>query len=609
MSVVPTALVRSLRLGLITVLAAGAALLGAAAEPATAVSGDCAPVDVYFNSASPVGLYRYSPLTGSVSSLPLDAVFVDITFSPDGSRLYGLAGSSLAEIDPQTGHTLDTIAIPGLSGNALAQQAGGGLIAASGSRLIDIDLDARTATTDPRSLPDGYYSSGDLLVLPDGDLLVVASQGVLPGGDALVRISPDGTTTVLGTVPYSYGISASGDSLYLTSINGILYRLDDLPTRAGVDALPVVRLRETGTYPYGATSINESKPCNTAFSASVSDDSAPVHEPPDLIAYGYPADTRGTVTFRWEGNELCTAAISRTEPVTRCKSKDLPTGHYLVTATLSGSGAVATTSYDVEGIPTTLVVKADPAKFEVGSTTTLSVRGLPSDATGTVYVQQGEFELCRITLPATSCVARKDLRVGTYNISASFPGDERYDASAAQTSFEVVKKPTDLGVEPEHDAVVQGVANELRASGLPDDATGTVRFSLGDEELCEVTLPDELSCTTSDDLGVGEHSVTATYSGDDRYLGSTATATFTVTSTDDQDPDPSTDPSADPTSTQAAPTSSSRHTEPVSDDHRSVRTSSRLASTGGPRPAVLVVGVLVLLSGAALLLRRRGSRR
>jgi len=236
-----------------------------------------------------------------VSSLPLDQVVLDITFSPDGTTLYGLSGAGLSVSDQQTGETIEVIPIaefPG--GNALAQLPGGGLIAANGAEIYTIDLDTRTATKDPRTLPAGYSSSGDLLVLPNSDLLVVANQSEFPGGDALVRIPPEGVRTVLGVVPYSYGISASGDSIYLTQTNGGIFRLDgDLPTTAGGDLLPGTLVREsTGTLPYGATSINESKPCNAAFSAAVVDDSVPYDTPATLIGYAYPAGTTGTVTSR-----------------------------------------------------------------------------------------------------------------------------------------------------------------------------------------------------------------------------------------------------------------------------------------------------------------------
>jgi hypothetical protein len=67
----------------------------------------------------------------------------------------------------------------------------------------------------------------------------------------------------------------------------------------------------------------------------------------------------------------------------------------------------------------------------------------------------------------------------------------------------------------------------LAESGLPGAATGTVTFSSG-ATLCTATLP-ATSCTTSASLSGAIYTVTATYSGDGNYAGTTSTNTVTLT--------------------------------------------------------------------------------
>ena len=77
-----------------------------------------------------------------------------------------------------------------------------------------------------------------------------------------------------------------------------------------------------------------------------------------------------------------------------------------------------------------------------------------------------------------------------------------------------------------------GTQDTVSVAGLPGDATGTVTFSSGGSPLCTATLP-AISCQTSATLTPGTYPVTAVYSGDANYLGTTATgASFMVTKMD-----------------------------------------------------------------------------
>ena len=410
------------------------AVLGVVAAPMTASAAPgCAPVDIYYNTPNGY-LYRYTPY-GGVTKVPLESTFLDITFTADGTTLYGVDSGGLVEIDPQTGKNVRRVPLDnGAFLNGLAQLPDGHLLGSGGNEVIDID--PATGATQPRAtLPAGEYSSGDLLVVPDGDVLVLTYGNGHPD-NSLIRLHPDGTSVRLGSVPSAYGISASGDLIYVTATDGGIYSLDDVPTVEGDGPLEVTKRFESGVTAYGATSINESKPCNTAFEASVSDESTPYGSPPDLLAYGYPAGTGGTVTFTWDGRTLCTADV--VGEVSRCTAPTLPPGNYPVTATLS-EGGTATTNFTVERYSSSLVASADPDRIPVGTSTRLTVTGLPAAATGTVSFQGDDYTYCSVTLPDTSCTTDPDLGQSPYDypVFASYSGDDTYAPASAQTSFQV----------------------------------------------------------------------------------------------------------------------------------------------------------------------------
>ena len=78
-------------------------------------------------------------------------------------------------------------------------------------------------------------------------------------------------------------------------------------------------------------------------------------------------------------------------------------------------------------------------------------------------------------------------------------------------------------------AVDLGSSATLTEIGLPSDATGTVTFSTTtNPDLCTATLPAP-QCTSPVSLATGTYQVSAAYSGDGTYTGSTSTNTVSLT--------------------------------------------------------------------------------
>ena len=154
---------------------------------------------------------------------------------------------------------------------------------------------------------------------------------------------------------------------------------------------------------------------------------------------------------------------------------------------------------------------------------------MPAAATGTVSFKSGATTLCSVILPVVSCSTSSTLGAGSYPVTADYSGDANYVASSATTSFTLTKSSAytmTASASPSTTAYGNGVT--LSVSGIPAPATGTVSFKSGATTLCSATIP-VVSCATSSTLGAGSYPVTATYSGDANYNGSSVGTSFTIT--------------------------------------------------------------------------------
>jgi Big-like domain-containing protein len=228
---------------------------------------------------------------------------------------------------------------------------------------------------------------------------------------------------------------------------------------------------------------------------------------------------------------LCTAVL----PATSCQtSMTLPPGFYGVTATYSGdadrTGTTASgASFTLTQAETSMTESASPASINIGSADTLSVSGLPGDATGIVTFSAGGATLCVATLPGLNCPTAPSLGLGAYDVTATYSGDADYDVTTATgASFTVVLLATSITETAAPASVPYGTADTLSVAGLPTGATGTLTFATATLTLCVATLP-AVSCVTSAALDIDAYDVTATYSGDTDNTGAVATgATFAV---------------------------------------------------------------------------------
>lgn len=351
------------------------------------------------------------------------------------------------------------------------------------------------------------------------------------------------------SVPYGTADTVSVTGLPVDATGTVTFTSDG--STLCVATLPVTSCLTSATlapgpYPVTATysgdsNYNGAVATGASFTVTQADTSMADFAAPATIAYGssdtvsetgLPLDATGTVTFTSGGSTLCVATL----PATGCQtSATLAPGTYPVTATYAGdvnyNGSTASgASFTVTKAGVTFTDSAAPSSVPFGTADTVSVAGLPGDATGTVTFTSGGTTLCAVTLPAISCQTSSTLAVGTYPVTATYSGDANYNGGVAiGASFNVTQADTSMNEFAAPATIAYGTQDTLSVTGLPLDATGTVTFSSGGSTLCTATLP-ATSCQTSMTLAPGSYPATATYSGDSSYNGSTATgARFTVT--------------------------------------------------------------------------------
>jgi hypothetical protein len=205
---------------------------------------------------------------------------------------------------------------------------------------------------------------------------------------------------------------------------------------------------------------------------------------------------------------------------------------YLPTGTFHSSNGSTVEVINAKTILQDLKASATPAtQFAApGDTVMLSATGLPNDATGTVTFTSSGKQLCQGTVSNghATCVTTGTLQIGEYDVTASYSGDNKYAPEDAPTTFTI----TPLSMTAKADPPITRAGNSvtLTASGLPGDATGTVKFTSDGSPLCTGPVSGgRATCPTPLSLKSGVYPVTALYSGDAHHEAATADTQFILT--------------------------------------------------------------------------------
>ena len=149
---------------------------------------------------------------------------------------------------------------------------------------------------------------------------------------------------------------------------------------------------------------------------------------------------------------------------------------------------------------------------------------LTPGATGNVTVTiEGKKYPVNIT-NGTGQIIVPGLKAGLKEVTVNYDGDEHYLSSENKTAFTVKKIKPPIDVESEDIYVGE---DETITVTLPGDATGTVTITV-DGKKYTADVIDGVAEFTVHGLKAGKYTVTASYSGDDKYLPTNGADSFRV---------------------------------------------------------------------------------
>ena len=227
----------------------------AAAAPANALA--CGTSALLVNGSPDDGatneLTWYSPTGTVLETIPMgpDQGYGDIALSKDALTVYGVGGDVVDVVDAATGTVKSTFTLTGPAAgvggwDGAAIRPDGKLIIGSNQSTqvftVDTATGASTLFFDYTDLPGiiDAYTTGDFATMDNGDEIALGSlDDDSTQYNAIIRIHPDGTGIILGTVNEAWGAGRVDADLQLAGQDGTIRKiaLADLPTVAGSSAL------------------------------------------------------------------------------------------------------------------------------------------------------------------------------------------------------------------------------------------------------------------------------------------------------------------------------------------------------------------------------------
>ncbi|HXE09017.1 MAG TPA: Ig-like domain repeat protein [Acidobacteriaceae bacterium] len=224
----------------------------------------------------------------------------------------------------------------------------------------------------------------------------------------------------------------------------------------------------------------------------------------------------------------------------------LSAGVHTLTAAYSGDSnypAFSFGSYNVavgHGDTTSTALSISTVAATAGESVTFSASVTAhgnSTPAGTVQFTAGSLNLGTATLDSNgnASITTSTLTPGTYNVVASFTGQQSSPASqSSPQTLTIAKVPDTLNLSANPATATSGSAVTITATvqyaaGNTLYPTGTVTINDGSTKLATLPLTDGSASLTTTTLGVGTHNLSASYSGDGNFASGTATASVSVT--------------------------------------------------------------------------------
>ena len=164
----------------------------------------------------------------------------------------------------------------------------------------------------------------------------------------------------------------------------------------------------------------------------------------------------------------------------------------------------------------------------VGDLEIITVTG-PKDATGLITLTLNGIDYI---LPIYNGEAKfyfQDLAYGTYDVSASYSGDNHYVAAENSTVFKVDKVLANLNIHVED---ITFGENGLVIITLPSDIDGSVVTVNVNGKVYPVDIENGFGKLPLRELNAGDYTISAVFAGNDKYLPGVSNALLTVSKAD-----------------------------------------------------------------------------
>jgi LPXTG-motif cell wall-anchored protein len=273
----------------IVALASAILIAGGLAFPTAAAQAACGNYAIWTLSDGGE-VKRWSTSGKLISTINTDIYARDLALSSNLQNFIVVDWNDvrLKSYNSSTGEFISLNEITGGTGDGAgaAVVASGNLLVDNNDKIRSINLstyvstlwaDLNDADSDlPVDEQGGSWSvAGDMLQLPDGDVLVLALNTFYePWETLLLRVDPTTTTDidVVGVVDTSgiggplYGAARAGDSIFLASSFGALLKLSSVPTAVSTNPVAFTEIVPEGGGFFGAAGSND----GTAGSATCS---------------------------------------------------------------------------------------------------------------------------------------------------------------------------------------------------------------------------------------------------------------------------------------------------------------------------------------------------
>lgn len=264
-----------------------------------AANAACSNFAIWTEDGSNGEIKKWSTDGTLLSTIQTTTTAPDIAVSSDLSQILAFNLADLEAFNVTTGALESTNPITGsssfINGGAGAGVVSGGklLTDAEGPGLSEVIVSVDLTTyvgTDLASLDDAESSvpvgvrggawgvAGDILQLPDNDILVVAQNDtVYADGVVLLRINKNTPTqvTAVGVVASSdsvWGAARAGDDIFLATEGGSILKLGaTIPTAASLDPIATTEIVTGGGSFWGAAGSDDSTDGNAVCQEALAD--------------------------------------------------------------------------------------------------------------------------------------------------------------------------------------------------------------------------------------------------------------------------------------------------------------------------------------------------